>query len=589
MFIELLFVDLLITIATDTVKMATAKKATNDVPDSASADPTQGISDDLDLLTIAASGDEAVATPHITTGKIRRTFNDNTQEFFAKLKQQQDVGRHCDFTIKTDEGVVHCHKVVLVASSSYLENIINKNTISYYEPDITKATLVKLLAWLYYSEVTINDVCIEELMKGAAMWKLGDLLENCADFICDNINRNNVCLFYQLSQQHCMDDIVETCSIYIREHYEVLNSTTQLEKLALPYFCEIISYNEINVANEKVIIDSVFRVLQTRPTSELLQMCYIMNITKFTEITRWDLVNLIMRYTRCDNLPKANKYNVVRQRRYWEELFYINSNYKLCKYSIITGGWIEVHALRKRKVDIYTAVAMSDNRMVMVGGESHRRITLLPAGQWDMTIPVLPFEMQRCGVTMEGNNVFIVGGQTDSHPVSYFNSAFCLEIYHVHGQLKPLKSMKHGMACPLVVVHKGVLYVIGGINDKRVQALDLTRASADWENCASIPEECDNTDSGVVICVEKITVFTTEYRMTYDEDTDQWFKEQYECQGDQLKAVFYRNNICALVKKDGKYCVKYYHTIFNEWKLMIADVPNVLFTGSIMRERRYIF
>ena len=79
---------------------------------------------------------------------------------------------------------------------------------------------------------------------------------------------------------------------------------------------------------------------------------------------------------------------------------------------------------------------------------------------------------------MEGDNIFIVGGQTNLIRNITPNSALCLQIYQ--RELEPLMSM----ASFLVVMHEDILYVRSRINDtdelsnRRVQAFDLTDASA---------------------------------------------------------------------------------------------------------------
>ena len=177
--------------------MTAAKRGADGIA-AAAVDPAQVTSGDMLLLPVAAVQDATSATPHIAIRTVRRTFNDKAQEFIATLKQHLASGRYCDFTIKTDDGVVRCHKMVLLASSSYFRNIINENTNSYYEPDIKKATLHKILAWLYHNDVTIEETCIEEMIKVGNKWHLVDLLKICSKFLSDYINVNNVCLFYML-------------------------------------------------------------------------------------------------------------------------------------------------------------------------------------------------------------------------------------------------------------------------------------------------------------------------------------------------------------------------------------------------------
>ena len=545
----------------------------------------------------AAAAHKAAATLHEATCTIGRTLSNKTQEFFATLKQNLDSESHCDFTIRTDEGDVHCHKVVLLASSSYLQKVINKNTNSYYEPDIRKATLDKLLAWIYYSDVTIDESCFVELITIAIKWNLIDLYHTSVEFISENLNLDNVCLFYSLSRQHRTNRLGDICSYFIREQYEILHNRKQLEKLTLQHFCEIISYDKINIANEDVIYNSILRVLETRSNNELLTLCYT-DTLRFKQITPQYLVDMIMMETRYKIMLQYNKTVDVKKRvgvvpRHWDELLYINSNYDLCKYDVITGKWIKFRELAKSKVDIYTAVATSYHRMVMVGGETSTDITLTEEAQPFGEIPKLPTPMPGCGVIMAGDTIIIVGGQRNINPESYHKSAFWLEVRH--RELKALKPMNYSMASPLMAISKGILYVIGGVNgaddfsSRRVQALNLMHVSNDWKDCGLLPQGCDGTNSGVLVFAEKVMVLTTEYCMTYDAGADKWSVTQYERQGDQLKPMFYRDGICALVKKNGKYCVKFYNDIYNEWKLMIKDVPNVLFTGSAVIERRYIY
>ena len=580
----------------------TEERPTDGVPVAAGVDPTQVISDDMDLLAVAATDDEAAATQNTATRTVCRTIDDKTQ-CFATLKQDLLYGRYCDFTIRVDQGEVRCHKLVLYASSSYFQNIIdsiNDQVYSCHESDISKTTVDKVLAWLYYSDVTIDEVCIEELLTAAIRWNLADLFETCAEFVADNISINNACMFYQFSRQHGLIGMEELCSYFIREQYKVLHETKQLETLTLQHFCEIICHDEINVESEQVIIDSILRVLQKRSNIEVLEMCY-KNINTFKVITPLLLTNMIIKHTRYYDLLKNNtdvdqKSGVKINPRFWDELLYINNNYNICKYDVFSGRWIKVRSLSNNEVDIYTAVATSYNRIVMVGGESSRSITLSHQGQLVAKIPKLRTQMPRCGVTLACDTIIIVGGQPDIDSESYLNSAWRMGIYMHDRELKELPPMNHSMASPLVVIQKSILYVIGGINsadelsNRRVQTLNLMNASAVWKDCALLPEGGDSTNSGVVIYEEKVAVLTTECCMTYDDVADKWFVERYERQGEELKPVVYKDDICVLVKKDGKHFLKYYNKEHNEWQLIMKCViPNVLFTGSLMIERRYIF
>ena len=550
---------------------------------------------DMVPVDVDATIADADITADIASMTFRRDNEDNSREFFASLKQHLDSGQHCDFTMKTDQGAVHCHKLVLSASGSLFQNVfdrISRDRHSCGKTAISKVVLGKVLAWLYYSDITIDETCIEELMIVCGKWKLIELLYTCGEYMSNNMNVNNACWFFRLSRENGIWKVAEKCSYFIREHYEFMHNTKQLEKLTLKQFCNIISNEEINVTNENIVYDSILRLLQTRPNIELLSLCY--QSVRLKKLTPRYLISKILNHTRNvqrtdDDMEIELTYEVGIRPRYWDSLLYIDKNHNLCKYDTISCKWVKYRSLVNGRVDPYTAVTATNNRMVIVGGESSREVTFIEDACSVVKMPELPTQIPGCGVSMAGNYIFIVGGQTDINSASCWNSVY--EVWIYHRKVETLKPMNHGMASPLVATCRGTLYVIGGINsedklsNRRVQALDLIDVSADWKDCADLPQGCNNTNSGFVIHEYRLLVLTTKYCMTYDDLADSWSVEQYECQGDELKPVVYKNNIWALVQKDGKHCVKCYCKESNEWKIKIDDVPDVLYTASAMVER----
>ena len=556
------------------------------IVDSANSDELSVTGDKVpvDVDTTIADAD---TTANIASMTFRRDNEDNWQEFFASLKQHLDSGQHCDFAIETDHCAVLCHKLVLSASNSCFRYVFNK-TAGYEYPctksDFSKVVLDKVLAWLYYSDITIDETCIEELMNACTWLNIKEIVYICGDYMSKNMNVNNACLFFRLSRENGIWKLAEKCSYFIREHYEFMHITEQLKKLKWKQLCEIICNDEINVANENIVYYSILRFLKVRPNMELLTSRCQSSI-RSKKITPRHLINKILK-----DSSSVQRVDDDTRPRYWNSLLYINKNHDLCKYDTISCKWVKYRSLVNSRVDPYTAVTTSNNRMVIVGGESSRDVTFIENGCSAVKMLKLPTKVPRCGVSMAGNDIFIVGGQPDIKSATCLN--FVYTVWIGHDKVTTLKPMKHGMASPLVVNYGGILYVIGGITskdnlpNKRVQALHLNNTSAGWKVLRhELPQGCDNTNSGFVIYEEKLLVLTTEYCMTYDNDADTWFVEQYECQGDKLKPVVYKNNIWALVQKDGKHCVKCYCKENNEWKVEIEDVPDVLYTASAMVER----
>ena len=586
---------------TPTVNMDTVEKdvANNNKPDK-SVDVHTGdvaafitIVDNAISDELSATGDkvpvdvdttiaDADTTADIASMTFRRDNEDNLQEFFASLKQHLDSGQHCDFTIENYQGALHCHKLVLSASNSYFRCEFNRkdddSNHTCYKTNTSKVVLNKVLAWLYYSDITIDETCIEELMRVCTYCKIHDLLYICGENMSKYINVNNACSFFRLSRENGIWKVADKCSYFIREHYEFMYNTKQLEILTWKQFCEIICNDEIHVTNENIVYYSILRQLG-------LSTLRFQSSMRSKKITPRHVINKILK-----DSGSVQRVDDDTRTRFWNSLLYINKNHDLCKYDTISCKWVKYRSLVNGRVDPYTAVTTSNNRMVIVGGESSRDVTFIENGCSAVKMLKLPTKVPRCGVSMAGNYIYIVGGQPN------IKSATCLNCVHKvwigHNKVSTLKPMKHGTASALVVNYEGKLYVIGGITskdnlpNKRVQTLDLNETSADWKVLRhELPQGCDNTNSGFVIYEEKLLVLTTEYCMTYDNDADKWFVEQYECQGEQLKPVVYKDSIWALVQKDGKHCVKCYCKENNEWKVEIEDVPDVLYTASAMVER----
>ena len=534
-----------------------------------------------------------------------QTTQNNYNDLSTILWQHQQKNEFCDFTLTTNNTSIECHKLVLSSASSYFSELLCDSEHNTNIIDVTplpEHILRTVVAFMYNSEYVIDDDNVIELLKISRTWNLDILAKLCVEYMNDNITINNACRFYNFALDNVDQHKSQIINEFIREHFTSLHESGQLSELSLKNFTNIIEHDEINVKNEDVIFSSAVQIINQESSDEDINCC--LELIRFPHTSGDFLVNVVLdhqlmkepprdKYPREALLYQLNKRSTpeVKPPRYWGRsgIYYIGEDHCMYQYVLKDGNnnneCVKMMNLPEF-VDDGSSVASHKERVVIVGGGNDaidkRALLLNMTDNTKVTqLPDLPEERCNTGVVLSDNDVYVVGGGTDSDCLSDCLSSVCyLSLGSDAWQTK--KSMPHAVQSPLVIQHQQCIYALGGlkgISDEQSSVLQYNIKDDTWKQCSDMPVACSSEEAGVVVHEGRIKVFTVDKCLIYADDTDTWTVKQYDRLGDAINAFVRRGQICAVVQNDDDiYRMMSYDDVDNVWKTEHEEIIDAWYT-----------
>ena len=346
-------------------------------------------------------------------------------------------------------------------------------------------------------------------------------------------------------------------SSIIPTNFELSNFKTKKKVLTttsyLKNFTTIIEHDEINVKNEDVIFSGVVEIINQESSDEEINSC--LELIRFPHTSGDFLVNVVLdhqlmkepprdKYSREALLYQVNKRSTpeVKPPRYWGRsgIYYIGEDHCMYQYVLKDGNNKCVKMMNIPEwVDGDSSVASHRERVVIVGGYNNgagdKRALLL-----DMTdntkvmqLPDLAEPRYLTGVVLSNNNVYVVGGGTDSGSLS---SLYYLSLGSDSWQTK--KSMPCAVQGPLVILHQQRIYVLGGYYQGTQRSIsEYNIKDNTWKRRGDMPVACSSDKAGVVVHEGRIKVITVDKCLVYSDDTDTWTVKRYNKLGSHVIIV----------------------------------------------------
>ena len=523
----------------------------------------------------------------------RTDKTEQLQRFINNLWQHQQNNEFCDFTLTTNNTSIECHKLVLSSASSYFSQLLcdsEQNTNIIDVTPLPEHILRTVVAFMYNSEYVIDDENVIELLKFSGTWNLDIVAKLCVTYMNDNITINNACRFYNFALENVDQHKSQHIHEFIREHFTSLHESGQLSELSLKNFTTIIEHDELNVKNEDVIFSSAVQIINQQTSVEDINRC--LELIRFPHTSGEFLVNVIVghqlmkdpprdRYLREAILYQLKKTSTpeVKPPRYWGRsgIYYIGKDHSMYQYVPKDGNNECVKMMNIPKwVNHYSSVASHRERVVIVGGwnggSGDKRALLLDMRDNTKVtqLPDLPEPLYYTSVVLSDNDVFVVGGRTNSGNLS------C--VYHLSlgsDAWQTKKPMPHPVSRPLVIRHQQCIYVLGGYNPHYQSSVSQYNIEDDtWKRCSDMPVACGSHDAGVVVHEDRIKVITVDKCLMYADDTDTWTVKQYDKPGDAVNVFVRRGQICAAVQNGGTYSMMSYDDVDNVWKTEHEKIDN---------------
>ena len=195
--------------------------------------------------------------------------------------------KDADFTLNVGEVAIKCHKVVLMARSSYFRSLFRSgmrecqmNMVAM--DDATPALYRKLLWFLYSGRLPCNISAIaQDLLPLAEMYALDELKAACVDTIRSSVTVENVIRTIVLADLHQCPELFRHCLPLFKENAEYLKTKEEWQLIRdVPNLMERLflcaaSGNDGQASNLRPLDDDELCLqhkLSTRLSTDMAQM-----------------------------------------------------------------------------------------------------------------------------------------------------------------------------------------------------------------------------------------------------------------------------------------------------------------------------
>ena len=231
-----------------------------------------------------------------------------------------------------------------------------------------------------------------------------------------------------------------------------------------------------------------------------------------------------------------------------EEYLVKETNSKQIKqYNANTKKWITLMDVPDW-VDNGSSWYASEHRVIIAGGDhigvNADRVTVLDTQVKEL--PRLPATRHKPGVVVDGDEVYIIGGQVRSGTRSgtATHTMYNANITQNNGWTA-LPTVPTDLYAPVTSVDADHIYVFGG-NDDDVLTHIYNKHTQQWSQGATMPAECHLYRARCISDENMLTVITGDTMMEYHPSDNTWkMLKQYEAECGYISAVSYKGDIIS--------------------------------------------
>ena len=186
-----------------------------------------------------------------------------------------------------DEGLVDCHKAVLVAMSEYFRLMFDVGSadvdINVLELNTTSDIVKDVLQFIYKSTTDIHDDNVELLLAQSINMELHQLTQQCKEFMEKNLFIDNVVQYHEYSLSLQYESLFMITSEYIKNNCTQLLSTGNLTKLRIDNLKSLLAYMNTDGVEEQIKLDVILQWLTAH--SDCKESAELLSAIQFNELT----------------------------------------------------------------------------------------------------------------------------------------------------------------------------------------------------------------------------------------------------------------------------------------------------------------
>ena len=380
-----------------------------------------------------------------------------SSKIYDALEQMYFTGRHTDTEVTVQGKTFRCHKVVLASVSQYFDAMFSSGMRECYDgivhlQEIEDTTFEAVLSFIYSGKLIINTDNAEDLLKASTLFQIKFLHRKCEDFLLQHITADNCIGAWKLAKAYECKELTKKAWYYILECFTDVYITEDFNYLDYEDVMAIITDDNLQVANEEIVCDSVFRWY------------------RFDKENRKENTQKLFEYLR---LPLLSSEYLLHEVEPMELL----ADNQRCRD--IVKEAITYQMLPSRRPDfnsprvIFRRYANMEEVLVVIGGynASGEKVTDVMAYSFSrrcwLSLKSLPWKLGReFAACVYGNDLYVSGGSQKLDSLLQYRSD--------NNDWKKCSKMLQGRRRHAMVAVGESLFVIGGYDDNQKEESERT-------------------------------------------------------------------------------------------------------------------
>ncbi|XP_052776239.1 actin-binding protein IPP-like [Mya arenaria] len=350
-------------------------------------------------------------------GDVYRSHSKNYQEsFFKSLQILRNDSTFCDVTLQVEGQSFPCHKVILMAGSSYFHAMFVNNMAEHDKEaivigGITKEIFSSLLDFLYSGDVEVTVDNCEELLVSADMLAIVDVVSACAKFLHSKLQPDNCMGIYQFAEAVSCSVLKRDAENYIHKNFIKVSQEEEFLSLDTKTVTHFLASELLHVENEFQVFKAAMDWVQHNSLERKVHIFEVMSPIRFPIISENQMEKYINSVPDSDLSIKIALQKIVNDFRTDKKLFGVFEK-KAKNVNIKPYHLVPRQCSRK---NIYICGGFTRPK----GGRWSDALTLNTVERYDTFFkiwhecPSFQFNRSALGAGVINGQVCVVGGEND--------------------------------------------------------------------------------------------------------------------------------------------------------------------------------
>ncbi|CAJ0938359.1 unnamed protein product [Ranitomeya imitator] len=209
--------------------------------------------------------EESFYTSNMESKMIPVAFN-----IFNELRME---GKLCDIVIKVGDVEFNAHKIILCGCSPYFRALFtnswnNSEDKAYDISGVSPEIMNFILEYAYTRTVPINADNVENLLIAADYFNILDLLQQCSDFMINQLCPENSIGIYKFTEYYYCPKLHQKAYAYILHNFEnIMNTSDEFLELSATELKDLLEKDELNVKHEEAAFEAIIKWINYNPAS----------------------------------------------------------------------------------------------------------------------------------------------------------------------------------------------------------------------------------------------------------------------------------------------------------------------------------